>query len=209
MQLTSPSFREGDPIPGVYALAVPDPETRVTFAANRNPALEWSDVPEGTRSFALLCIDADAPAIADDVNQDGRTVPADLPRGEFSHWVLIDIPGDERSIDEAAFCEGVTPRGKPGMSSGPREGLNDYTGWFRGDPDMEGTYKGYDGPCPPWNDSIPHRYTFTLYALDVKQVDVSGDFTADDVRRAIDGHVLATASLTGTYSLNPELGQPA
>ena len=50
---------------------------------------------------------------------------------------------------------------------GARQGINDYTGWFAGDKDMAGNYFGYDGPCPPWNDEIPHRYVFTLYALDV------------------------------------------
>jgi len=70
---------------------------------------------------------------------------------------------------------------------------------------MEGTYRGYDGPCPPWNDSIVHHYTFTLYALDVESLPVTGNFTAADVRKAMEGHVLAEASLTGTYSLNPDV----
>ena len=39
--------------------------------------------------------------------------------------------------------------------------------WFASDKDMAGDYHGYDGPCPPWNDEIPHRYVFTVYALDV------------------------------------------
>lgn len=205
MELTSPALTDGKPIPGVYALAVPDPETNVTFAANRNPALHWAGAPEGTRSFALLCIDRDAPSVRDDTNLEGREVPADLPRVDFSHWVLIDLPPETRSLSEAAFCEGVTPRGKPGLSEGPREGVNDYTGWFAGDPDMEGTYKGYDGPCPPWNDSVVHHYDFTIYALDVDRLDVEGDFTATDVLAAMEGHILDSATLTGTYTLTPHL----
>lgn len=205
MRLTSPSFNDGEPIPGRYALAVPDPDDKVTFASNRNPALVWEDVPAGTQSFALLCIDADAPSRPDDVNQEDREVPPDLPRTDFTHWVLVDIPAETRSIDEGAYCDGVTPGGKSGLSDRPREGINDYTGWFEGDEEMEGTYKGYDGPCPPWNDSIVHNYTFTLYALDVPSVGVAGDFTADDVKQAMQGHVLARASLTGAYTLNPEL----
>jgi len=31
---------------------------------------------------------------------------------------------------------------------------------------MKGTYFGYDGPAPPWNDSVVHHYAFTLYAVD-------------------------------------------
>ncbi|MGH8912551.1 MAG: YbhB/YbcL family Raf kinase inhibitor-like protein [Acidimicrobiia bacterium] len=205
MELTSPDLIDGAPIPGVFAFAVPDPTTRVTFAANRNPALHWAGVPEGTHSFALLVIDRDAPSVRDDANKEDREVPSDLPRVDFTHWTLIDLPPETRSITEAAFCEGVTPRGKPGLSGGPREGVNDYTGWFAGDPDMEGTYKGYDGPCPPWNDSIPHRYDFTVYALDVDRLDVEGDFTGADVLAAMEGHILDSASLQVTYALNPRL----
>jgi Raf kinase inhibitor-like YbhB/YbcL family protein len=70
---------------------------------------------------------------------------------------------------------------------------------------MEGRYFGYDGPAPPWNDSIIHHYVFTVYALDVDRVDVDGDFTGPEVREAIQGHVLADASLQGTYTQNPRL----
>lgn len=204
MRLTSPNFNDGDPLPAPYAFAVPDPDTHIDHSDNRNPALEWADVPEDTLSFALLCIDLDAPSAPDDVNQEGKTVPADLPRVEFSHWVLVDIPADTRSIAEGAYADGgVVPKGKPGLTDGPREGINDYTSWFQGDPDMEGVYKGYDGPCPPWNDSIPHRYDITVHALDIGSVPVRGDFTADDVRTAIEGHVLDQASIRFTYSLNP------
>jgi hypothetical protein len=70
---------------------------------------------------------------------------------------------------------------------------------------MAGRYFGYDGPCPPWNDSIAHRYIFTLYALDSERCPVDGDFDGRDVQAAIRGHVLAEASITGIYSLNPGL----
>ncbi|MFP3913326.1 MAG: YbhB/YbcL family Raf kinase inhibitor-like protein [Actinomycetota bacterium] len=204
MRLTSPSFRDGDTIPASNAFAVPDADQHIRFSENRNPALSWEDVPDGTRSFALLCIDRDAPSAPDDVNQEGRTVPSDLPRVDFSHWVLVDIPPETRSIEEGSYADaGVVPHGKQGRATGPREGINDYTSWFAGDPDMEGVYKGYDGPCPPWNDSIPHRYEFTIYALDLDRVPVEGDFSAADVLAAIDGHVLAEASVAGIYSLNP------
>src|SRR5690606_21386037 len=82
---------------------------------------------------------------------------------------------------------------------------NDYTSWFAADRDMNGDYFGYDGPCPPWNDEIPHRYVFTLYAVDVPQLDVQGTFNGNDVLKALQGHVLAQASLTGVYALNPDL----
>ena len=68
---------------------------------------------------------------------------------------------------------------------------------------MGGDYYGYDGPCPPWNDALPHRYVFTLYALDVPRLDVPHRFSGADVRSAMAGHILAQASVTGRYTLNP------
>ena len=121
--------------------------------------------------------------------------------------MLVDLDPAVRVLGEGGSPTASFPRGKDGPA-GPgdtRQGLNDYTGWFAGDPDMEGLYFGYDGPCPPWNDSLIHEYVFTVYALDVATCDVDGDFTGADVRAAIDGHVLAEASVMGTYTLNPRL----
>jgi Raf kinase inhibitor-like YbhB/YbcL family protein len=204
MKLWSDSFPDGGTIPSLYAFGVPDPVDHVSFGPNRNPHLAWSDPPEGTRSFALVCHDPDAPTVPDDVNQEGRTVPADLPRGEFFHWVLVDIPADAREIPEGAVAGGVQPRGKaPESTEFGRSGRNDYTAWFADDPAMKGVYAGYDGPCPPWNDERLHRYHFVLYALDTDRLDLPDDFGGLDVLHAVKGHVLADAQWTGTYSLNP------
>jgi Raf kinase inhibitor-like YbhB/YbcL family protein len=205
MWLKSDQFENDRRIPDDNALSVPADEGHVTFANNKNPHLSWGDVPEGARSFALSMIDVDVPTEGDDVNQEGREVPPDLPRTDFTHWLLVDIPPDRMAIDEAEFSDGVVPRGKEATSGRPRAGVNDYTGWFAGDDDMAGTYHGYDGPCPPWNDSIVHHYVFTLYALDVESLDLGTDFDAADLDQALEGHILATATLTGTYSLNPRL----
>jgi Raf kinase inhibitor-like YbhB/YbcL family protein len=207
VNLTITGIDEGAPIPGEYAFCIPDPDTHATFGPNKNPALAWDDVPDGTQSFAVLCWDRVVPTSGEDVNQEGREVPADLPRTDFFHWVLVDLSSAARSIGEGEFSDGVTARGKDGPAGpgGTRQGLNDYTGWFTGDPDMEGLYFGYDGPCPPWNDSLIHEYVFTVYALDVPRVDVDGDFTGGQVREAVEGHVLAEASVMGTYTLNPRL----
>jgi Raf kinase inhibitor-like YbhB/YbcL family protein len=147
------------------------------------------------------------PSRADDVNLEGHTVPADLPRVDFYHWLLVDIPPTRTHIDEKEFSHEVSPRGKPGPSchGGMRHGVNDYTAWFAGDQDMAGQYFGYDGPCPPWNDSLLHHYIFTLYALDLPRCPVDGAFNGAQLRAALAGHVLAQASLTGTYTLNPAL----
>ena len=205
MKLTSQSFFDGGAIPGRCAFAVIDAVEHLKLSQNLNPELSWTQVPDGTRSFALLGIDHDAPSQPDDVNQEGRSVAAELPRVEFVHWAMIDIPADTCGIAEGACSEGVTPKGKqtPVGPDGSRQGLNDYTSWFDGDADMAGRYKGYDGPCPPWNDERPHHYHFELLALDVATLPVDGEFTAADVRAAADGHVLGSAKIVGLYTLNP------
>lgn len=207
MHLSTTCFDPGRAIPARYALAKADPETRATLSDNVNPSFTWSDVPHGTRSFVLICHDPDAPSVGDDVNQEDREVPADLKRADFVHWVVVDLPSDLRAIEEGEFANGVVAGGQQAQEGphGCRQGLNDYSSWFAGDPDMEGKYFGYDGPAPPWNDSIPHRYVFTLYALDIDSTPVEGEFTVQDVLSAIEGHVLAEASVIGTYTQNPRL----
>ncbi len=207
MKLHSESFPDQGVIPERNAFARVDPQTHVALAGNRNPHLAWTDVPEGTRSFAILCVDPDVPTRPDDVNQAGREVPADLPRTDFFHWVLVDVTPEARTIAEGDYSNDITPRGKAGPLAldGTRQGLNDYTGWFAADRDMNGDYFGYDGPCPPWNDARVHRYVFTVYALDVAELGVSGRFTGAQALEAMRGHVLAQASLTGAYTLNPRL----
>ena len=207
MQLTSDSFSPGAIIPDDYALATPDNENRVTFSGNRNPHLSWEGVPEGTRSFALLCVDGDAPTKPDDVNQEGREVPPDLPRADFIHWVVVDLSSDLRDIAAGEFTAGVVPGGRDSAEGpyGCRQGVNDYTGWFADDPDMAGTYLGYDGPAPPWNDSLVHNYAFTVFALDVARLPVAGGFTAAEVESAMVGHILDQATMSGMYTLNPRL----
>jgi Raf kinase inhibitor-like YbhB/YbcL family protein len=207
MNLTSTSFAESERIPAEYAFCAPDPKLHVRPSDNRNPQLEWSDLPMGTRSLVLICHDYDVPSKGDDVNQPGRTIPASLPRIDFFHWVLVDLDPHSGPIRAGEFSDGVTARGKAGPQAprGTRQGINDYTMWFAGDGDMKGDYYGYDGPCPPWNDSIPHHYVFTLYAIDLAQLPVNGTFRGLDVLNAMKGHVLGEAKLTGVYSLNPEV----
>ncbi len=207
MILTSQSFADSTRIPGDFAFCIPAAEGHVCLGGNRNPHLAWSDVPAGTRSFVLICHDPDVPSRGDDVNQEGRSVPASLPRVDFFHWVLVDLPAELRGITAGSFSTEVTPNGKSGPDApfGARHGINDYTAWFAGDENMRGDYHGYDGPCPPWNDELRHRYVFTLYALDVARCAVEGRFAGADVRQAIAGHILAEAKFTGIYSLNPNI----
>jgi hypothetical protein len=91
----------------------------------------------------------------------------------FVHWVAFDVP---------ASASGSLPAGWSSTAESP-QGTNSFG------------RVGYGGPCPP---SGTHRYVFRLLALDAP-LELSGSPTADDVRDAASGHVLAEASLTGTY----------
>jgi Raf kinase inhibitor-like YbhB/YbcL family protein len=207
MKLTSTSFSDGQTIPGEFSFCTPDPAHHVCLGKNVNPHLTWSEAPADTKSFVVICHDPDVPSQGDDVNQEGRTVPATLPRVDFFHWVLIDLPATVNTIGEGEFSREVTPRGKPGIQAaqGSRQGINNYTDWFANDHDMNGDYYGYDGPCPPWNDEIIHRYIFTVFALDIEKLPLDGKFGGQEVRAAMQGHILAEARLTGTYTLNANL----
>jgi Raf kinase inhibitor-like YbhB/YbcL family protein len=207
MNVSSASFRDGGAIPPEFAFCAPDARTHATLSKNENPQLSWGGAPTGTKSFAIICHDPDVPSKADDVNQEGRVVPKSLARVDFFHWVLVDLPPSVASIAAGEFSSSVTPRGKPGPAAphGSRQGINDYTGWFASDVEMSGEYRGYDGPCPPWNDELPHHYVFTVFALDVPKLAVEGSFAGADVRKAMEGHVLAKASITGLYTLNPSV----
>lgn len=207
MRMTSRSFAHNKKIPARFAFCAPDPKSHVTLSKNLNPHLQWQDVPTNAKSLALICHDTDVPSKPDDVNKEGRTISAQLPRMDFFHWVLVDLPATTLQIREGEFSSGVKPRGKPGPESlyGSRQGLNDYTAWFASDREMVGNYFGYDGPCPPWNDTIPHHYVFTVYALDLARCSAAGAFKGPEVLAAIRGHVIAQAALTGLYTLNPNL----
>jgi Raf kinase inhibitor-like YbhB/YbcL family protein len=97
------------------------------------------------------------------------------PKRVYVHWVLYDVPAAVTSIEED---------GEPvAVKAGARQGQND---WGR---------TGYGGPCPPIG---RHRYFFRLYALDAPLGQL-GTPAKRDVARAMEGHVLATAELMGTY----------
>ena len=215
MELSSLSFSDHESIPERYAFGKIDAQSHVALADNFNPQFSWDDVPAGTQSFALICHDPDVPSRGDDVNQDGKVVPPELPRVDFFHWTLVDLPPDAPPIAAGEFSDGVTTAGKVGPEifipgrTAARHGINDYTGWFAEDPNMAGDYYGYDGPCPPWNDSIVHRYIFTLYALAIDRLPVDGRFTGQQARDAMRGHILAEAKIVGIYTLNPAMSRLA
>ena len=101
----------------------------------------------------------------------------DAPRGTWVHWVLFNLPADAVEL-----APGVPP--KPELPSGARQGVNDS-----GD-------IGYGGPCPPRGG--PHRYYFRVYALDCT-LNLPPGINRSDLDQAMAGHILAEATLMGTY----------
>jgi len=94
--MKSSAFENGGFIPSKYTCEDED----------ISPPLSWSDVPKGTKSFALICDDPDAPF------------------GVWVHWVIFNIPADKRKLEENILKKGLLPERII-------QGLNDFgkVGW--------------------------------------------------------------------------------
>lgn len=97
------------------------------------------------------------------------------PKMTWVHWVVYNVPAQTTALGEGAS-------GKS-LPQGAREGLND---WKK---------PAYGGPCPPIG---RHRYFFKLYALDIALPDLGRPSKAD-LTKAMQGHVVGSAELVGTY----------
>lgn len=147
LTLTTTAFRDSESIPAEFTCD----------GADRSPELRWTGAPAGTRSFALIVHDPDA------------------PRGDFTHWVLYNIPADILLIPEGVETSAI---GDPGT--------NDFD------------KRGYGGPCPPSGHGR-HRYYFTLYALDIGRLPAEKGAKRAEVEAEIEGRVLGQARLMGVY----------
>ena len=152
IRITSTAFQAGGSIPSKYTCEDRD----------LSPPLAWSGAPPGTKTFALIVDDPDAPDPA-------------KPRRVYVHWVLYNIPATTIALPENAS--------KKGLPKGAVQGKND---WGKAE---------YGGPCPPIG---RHRYFFKLYALDTELTGLSSP-TKGDLERAMNGHVLESGELIGTY----------
>jgi Raf kinase inhibitor-like YbhB/YbcL family protein len=207
LEVESTSMRDGEPIPERYAVATPTPDGKAEIAgADVSPHLRWSGEPAGTHSFAISVVDPDVP---DRSRQgvEGLSLGDDEPREDFAHWLVADIPPEVHELREGAGGGGFVPHGRPADPpvAGAVSGRNSYRELFEGNADLEGTYGGWDGPFPPWNDEVVHRYVTTVYALDVPSLGLAPGFTLEEFRAAIDGHVLDEGRIVPTYTLNPSL----
>jgi Raf kinase inhibitor-like YbhB/YbcL family protein len=102
----------------------------------------------------------------------------DAPTGSgYWHWLVSDIPASVASVDVGA--------GTNGSPAGGKGGTSDFG------------MSSYGGPCPPKGDR-PHRYIFTVYALDVESIDAEGATGATTIFK-MRGHVLSKGSISGTF----------
>lgn len=145
---------------------------------NISPALQWSNVPLGTKSLTLQVYDPDAPT-----------------GSGFWHWAVYNIPPNTTGLVQGA---GNSPKTLPVGAFG---GNTDFT-----DTGATGGNGNYGGPCPPTGDK-PHRYIFTLFALAVPQVEVAGGVPKTGtaglygfvLNKGVGPALLGKASFTATY----------
>ena len=101
----------------------------------------------------------------------------DAPMGTWTHWILWDVPAGATGLPEGVDKQET-------LDDGTRQGKNDFK------------RNGYGGPCPP--PGKPHRYFFRLYALG-DTLNVKAGASRSELESAMHGHVLAEATLMGTY----------
>lgn len=148
-----------------FALGKTIPPKHTGEGEDRSPPLNWGGVPAGTRAFAVIVSDPDAPG------------------GTWQHWVLYNIPGDVTELPEGLPREAVLQ-----VPAGAKQGRNS---WSSGN-------VGYRGPMPPPG-SGPHRYYFSVFALDAPLALDPAETTAAALQTAMADHVLAEAQTMGIY----------
>jgi Raf kinase inhibitor-like YbhB/YbcL family protein len=158
--LKSSSFTEGQSLPRQFVHSAMG-----AGGDNISPDLSWEGAPAGTKSFALLLHDPDAPTGG----------------AGWWHWVVYDIPASATGI---ALGAGVAGDAK--LPPGSQQGRTDF-----------GT-KDYGGAAPPPGHG-PHRYIFTLYALNTEKLDVPPDASASYVGFVTHFAKIGEARLTAKY----------
>jgi Raf kinase inhibitor-like YbhB/YbcL family protein len=208
LKVTVDSVKEGGMLANKYAFCAPAAQGHTTAGQNINPSISWSKGPHGTKSYAIILHDTESPAEQrEKMNKEGMTLSEAVPRRNYYHWVLVDIPANITSIKEGADSNARILHGKPATPApvGVR-GLNDYTKVTAQNDAMKGQYYGYDGPCPPWNDEKIHNYHFTVYALSVKSLNLPGGFDGLAALDAMKDKILTQGELLTQYTLNPAKG---
>jgi Raf kinase inhibitor-like YbhB/YbcL family protein len=174
---TPPGFGTGSPPAmalgsGAFAPEGEIPVDYTCHGENTSPALDWSNLPQGTASLALTLTDPDSD-----------------PPG-FVHWVAYEIQPQAGGLPPALPARDT-------LDDGILQGLNSFSATTdTAFPSGAAINKvGYDGPCPP----SAHRYVFTLYALD-QTPGLGPGASLDQLLQAMEGHILATAQLQARFA---------
>ena len=104
----------------------------------------------------------------------------DAPKGTFRHWAAYNIPPQTDHLHEGAGSQ------TRGAATGMKMAKNDFGNAH------------YDGPQPPPGHGT-HHYHFRLFALDVPELDVPANCTAEEVRKAARSHALAEGDVVGVF----------
>ncbi len=142
--IISPDFKEGDEIPKKFGYKFD----------NKEPEIDFENIPDGTQTLALIMDDPDAMEAVGKI---------------WVHWLVFD------SIDLSTKFSNGNLR---------KEGKTDFD------------EIGYGGPAPP---NGRHTYIFKAYAVDTK-LDLKEGYSKKDLEQAMNGHILAEAKLTGTFT---------
>jgi Raf kinase inhibitor-like YbhB/YbcL family protein len=153
MEISSSAFKDGGKIPIQYVMPG-------AGGKNISVPLSWRNVPAGTKSFALSMVDPHPVA------------------QNWVHWLVINIPANETSIEEGASRKKMPP--------GSVELKNSF-----GD-------IGYGGPQPP-KGTGDHPYVFTLYALSIEKLNLGVNTSLSNFKKALEGKILGIATITGKY----------
>lgn len=201
------ALKYGHMIPSEYAFCTADGHGASTAAPDKSPSIAWSKGPAGTKSYAVIVYDTDSPAEHREwMNQKGHMLTRSVKRKIFFHMILVDIPANVTALPESAASSERVIHGKPATAIKVGvAGASSYTQAFAANEALKGTYFGYDGPCSPWNDENTHHYHFTVYALSVPSLGLSGDFGGEAAVAAMKGKVLAQGQLLAVYSTNPKV----
>jgi Raf kinase inhibitor-like YbhB/YbcL family protein len=209
LEVSVDSIKSGKMMPTKYAFCMAAAQGHATAGSDISPAISWSKGPAGTKSYVIILHDTDSPAEQrEKMNKEGETLTSAVPRRNFFHWILVDIPANVTSVAEGAESNARVLHGKPATpaAAGGARGLNDFTKVTAANDAMKGQYYGYDGPCPPWNDENVHHYHFTVYALSVPTLNLGKDFDGAAALAALKDKVLAQGEVLGLYTTNPAKG---
>ena len=170
LSVSSPSFQE---------LVRPRkriPKENTCYAEDTSPPLDWSGVPTGATSLALIAEDRE---------------------NGWTHWVLYDIPVSLTGLP------GGVPRSAPELPDGTRQGTNEdgnigYNGPCPQPGILVRSQEGVKGTAKPT------EYHFVLYALDT-ELDLATGATQGQLESAMKGHILARAETMGKFMAPPKL----